>query len=144
MTLYFASFWAHFLGPFSRNLLICLALPFLADSFERLITAQLRGNCTLRIDQAIFCVDQATSVPAQPGRGIWGVSQHSGQAVSTTPWLEVGVSSRSDRGGTQVSASCLGLTHHLDEYRTSVLWSSDLSEEVDASTLDSISRLQPE
>ena len=54
MTLYFASYWAHFLGPFSRNLLICLALPFLADSFERLITAQLRGNCTLCIDQAIL------------------------------------------------------------------------------------------
>ena len=43
-----------------------------------------------------------------------------------------------------VSASRSGMPHHLDEYRTSVLWSGDLVEEVDASTLDPFIRLQPE
>ena len=42
-----------------------------------------------------------------------------------------------------VSASCLSLTYHLDEHRTSVLRGSDLVEEIDASTLNPISRLQP-
>jgi hypothetical protein len=37
-----------------------------------------------------------------------------------------------------------GLTNHLDKHRTSVLRSSHLVEEIDASTLDPISRLQPQ
>ena len=42
------------------------------------------------------------------------------------------------------SASCLGLPHHLDEHRPRVLRGSDLVEEVDASALDPILRLQSE
>ena len=47
-------------------------------------------------------------------------------------------------GRVSTSASCLGMPHHLDEHCTSVLRGSDLLEEVDASTLDPIVRLQPE
>ncbi len=43
-----------------------------------------------------------------------------------------------------VLVSCLGLPYHLDEYRTSVLRGSDFVEEVDASTLNPIRRLQAE
>jgi len=39
---------------------------------------------------------------------------------------------------TQVSASCLGSPYHLDEHGTSVLRSSDLVEEIDASILELI------
>ena len=42
-----------------------------------------------------------------------------------------------------VLASRLGLTDHLNEHHTSVLRGRDLLEEIDASTLNPISRLQP-
>jgi len=41
------------------------------------------------------------------------------------------------------SAFRLYFPDHLDEHRTSVLWSNDFAEKVDASTLDAVVRLQP-